>query len=191
MRQIYRSLILMLLALVSLPLLAAETGEEAVKPWWVEAQAVSGRHPSKAIVWYERDLTDRIGFYALLEKESADGYAQAYVGPKFKVSDRLTVGTGVGRETMTGLSGVRRNIYYDANWKDFSSFGTFESGVSGRWHKVTVTYAINERWGVGLMGETDLGRGPRVEYNFADKAKTQIWVGATHNAIIIGINASF
>lgn len=195
MNNLYRSLILIMLwVFVSLPLLAAET-DEAKLPWWVETQAVSGKHPSKVIVWYEKDLTDRFGFYALAEKESADGYTQSYVGPKFKFSDHLTLGVGIGRETMTGLSGVRRNVYYDANWGKFSSFGTKETGPSGPWHKVTVTYAVNERWGVGLIDETDLGRGPRVEYNFANK--TQLWIGIPRNrdtketAIVLGINISF
>ncbi|MEK7114371.1 MAG: hypothetical protein AAB850_02365 [Patescibacteria group bacterium] len=199
MNWLHRSLLsfLALILFVSVcPSLSQAVEADDVKPWWIEAHAVSGKHPAKVIVWYEKDLTDRFGFYALAEKES-DGYRQFYVGPKVKISDRLTVGVAIGRETVPSeLNGVRRNLYYDANWGDFSSFGTKETGPSGPWHKVTITYAVNERWGAGLMSEKDLGRGLRLEYNIPG-TKMQVWGALLRdrdtgtNVLVLGVNKSF
>lgn len=198
MNKLYGSLILMVLCLsVSLPSRAVEADSEAKTPWWIELQAVSGKDkPAKAAVWYEKDLTEHLGFYALIEKESIGRYTEAYAGPKFKFSDRLTVGVGIGRETDTTMSAVRKNVYYDANWEKFSSFGTFENGGSGRWHKVTVTYALSDKFGVGVMHETFLGLGPRLEYNIPG-TKMQLWGALLHdrdtgkNTSVLAINFSF
>lgn len=198
MNKLYSSLILMLLALVSLPLLAVEVDEkEKDLGFWFEAQAVSGKKNASSIIgWYEHDFTDTVGFYGLAVKES-DGYREFYVGPKFKLSDQLTVGVGIGREAMTDLNSVRRNFYYDANWEKFSSFGTFENGGSGRWHKVTVTYKLTEKIGAGVMGQTLLGNGPRLEYKFENKNKVTVWGAMLYSrdtgktTSVLGVNFSF
>lgn len=39
--------------------------------------------------------------------------------------------------------------------------------------KVTAMYAVAEKFGAGLMKETDLGFGPRIEYNI--KKNVQAW----------------
>ena len=197
MNNLYRSLLLLLaMVLFALAFPPLSTAAETKTPWWFEVQEASGKNPAKAILWYEKDFTNRLGLYALLAKESTNGYTEAYVGPKFKLSDRLTMGIGLGRETMTGLNAVRRNIYYDANWGKFSSFGTFENGGSGAWHKITATYALNERFGTGVMHETSLGLGPRLEYNFK-KENVQLWGAVLHdkdtgrNNLVLGVNKSF
>lgn len=203
MKMLYRSLIMMLLAFVSLPLLAAETGE-AIKPWWAEVQVISNKNPSRALLWYEKDLTERFGFYALAEKES-DGYAEFYIGPKVKAFDWLTLGVGVGHEVVPReFSSVRKNVYLNAELGKVSVWGLFENGRSGMWDKVTVTYAASDKFGAGVMHERSFGYGPRVEFNFGDTHKTQLWVailqGRYPNAddivqktttAIVGINASF
>jgi hypothetical protein len=198
MNKIWSLILMLCFMFVSLSSKAAETDEkEKDLGFWFEAQAVSGKKNASSIIgWYEHDFTDTIGFYGLAVKES-DGYREFYVGPKFKLSDRLTVGVGIGREAMTDLNSVRRNFYYDASWEKFSSFGTFENGGSGRWHKVTVTYKLTEKIGAGVMDQSVLGQGPRLEYKFENKNKVTVWGAMLHsrdtggNTSVIGINFSF
>lgn len=181
------------------PARAAEA-EDVPKPWWIEAQAVSGKNnASKIIGWYERDFTDSIGMYVLVEKESIDNYRQMYGGLTLKPFSWLQVGAGLGRETdSVGLNSSRRNMFFDLNWKDVNVFGTFENGGSGKWRKVTATYAINEKFGIGVMEETFLGDGARFEYNFKlEKQDIQLWGAILRDkntgtsTIIFAVNIAF
>ncbi|MDP1689782.1 MAG: hypothetical protein Q8L52_01065 [bacterium] len=196
--RLYRSLIVLcLVSLVSVPLLAAET-ETKDLGFWVEAQGVAHKQNASSLVgMYSKDLTDSVGLYALALKQS-DGYSELYVGPTFKFSDRLTVGTAIGHETVTnGVSGVRRNVFVDANWRKFTAFATFENGASGPWHKGFVTYKVTEKVNAGVMEQSVLGLGPRVEYHFDHKNKIAIWGAVLHSrdtgatTPMFGINASF
>jgi len=171
MKKLFWSLIFVL-SLGSPPLLAAES-EEKELGLWVEAQAVSGKSPEKLILWYEKDFTDMLGFYALVSGES-DRYRQFYVGPKVKPFDWLTIGVGIGRENFPNeFSGTRRNAYMNAELNGVSLWGIYETGPSGPWHKVTATYAVNERFGLGVMKEAGLGNGPRLEWNI--RKNIQLW----------------
>jgi hypothetical protein len=166
------SLTLMLCSLVSLTSSAAETGERG---FWFEVQAIKN-NPSKVIGYYERDLTDSFGFYVLTEAES-DGYRQAYGGPKWKPLPWLEVGVGIGKENMPNA--MRRNAFFSIDKDKLSVFGTFENSGSGRWHRVTAVYKINESVGAGMMDETLLGFGPRVEYNL--KKNVTLWGALLHD----------
>ncbi len=187
------SLILMLFGLsVWMPVMATETDDGL--GLWVETQVVS-RNPSRVMGWYEKDFTDSIGFFAFAEKES-DGYRQFYVGPTWKPTEWLKLGAGIGREVVPGeFSSVRRGLFFDANWRKINFFGAFESGASGRWHKITGTYALTESVGAGLMHETGLGLGPRFEYNI--KKDVQVWGALLRNpttkesTTVFAINFSF
>lgn len=178
---------------VSLPVMAAETEDEELG-FWVEAQMVSDG-VKKATLWYERELTESFGLYALVYAESGE-YWTAYAGPTWRPTSWLQVGVGIGRETMPDeIHGVRRNFFLDANWEKVNLFWTFENGNSGPWHKVTATYAISEKFGAGVMDETGLGHGPRLEYNI--KKNVQVWGAVLHdkdtgdNTSIIAINFTF
>ena len=192
MKKLFWSLALMSLA--SPPLLAAES-EEKEAGLWVEAQAVSGKIPEKLILWYEKDFTDTIGMYALVSGES-DRYRQFYIGPKFKPFDWLTFGAGIGQESFPDeFSGTRKNAYVNAESNGVSLWGIYETGPSGPWHKITGTYKLDERTGLGLMKETGLGIGPRLEYNM--KNKVQVWGAVLYDRHtgkvngIVGINKTF
>lgn len=200
-----RSLILMVLlfAILSLPLLAAGTEEEKELGFWVEAQVLSRKQPSRVILWYEKDLTDSFGFFAFAWKES-DGYREVLAGPTWKPFKELQIGFGIGREIVPGEDrGSRRLFFFDATKGDFNLYGAFENGrVSGPGHKVTATYALNERLGIGAMTEKGLGLGPRLEYNV--KKNVQIWGAALRGrvpnaddvlekktTVLLGVNYSF
>jgi hypothetical protein len=181
--------------LVSVPAFSAETVDKEIGGW-IEAQAVSGDKPSKVIGWYEHEIKDSFGFYVLVEKESADHYRQFYVGPTFKPFPWLQIGAGIGREADTTLNSVRRNVFFDATVGKLNVFGTFENGGSGFWNKVTATYAVTERYGVGVMHETLLGSGLRAEFNTkVEDKKTQLWAAALEQSgkktLVLGINVSF
>lgn len=157
-----RSLIISLLLLfVSLPILAAET-EEVKKPWWTEVLMQSDG-TSKAILWYERDVTESFGFFALATAEDPSRYAAVYAGPYWKPTDWSQIGVGIGRENQPNA--VRRALFYSIDTEKFYSFGTFENGGSGPWHRAHAIYRLNEKWSAGAMTERDVGFGPRIEFN--------------------------
>lgn len=181
--------------------MAAEE-EEKELGFWVEAQVVS-KQPSRAIVWYEKDLTDSFGFFAFIWKES-DGYREILAGPTWKPFEGLQMGIGFGRETVPEESrGSRRLFFFDATKGDFNLYGAFERGrVSGPWHKVTATYAVTEKLGFGAMKETGLGLGPRLQYQVGKNV--QVWGAALRGnipnadeilerktTVLIGVNYSF
>ena len=193
MNKFCRSLILMLLVLVSLPAMAAETGEEELG-FWFEAQTIS-KNPSRLFGQWQRDLVGSFGLFVFVEQDS-DGYEQHYLGPTWKPTEWLELGIGVGRETVPDeFTATRRAFFFSANWEKVGVSGSFENGGSGAWHKVTATYAVSKRIGVGVMDETGFEPGPRLEYNI--KKNVQVW-GALlrnqdtkENTSVLAINFSF
>lgn len=188
------TLILMLFSLASLPVMAAGTDADKDLGFFVEAQTTS-RHVTSVLGWYQHDFTDSLGFYALVDKES-DGYREWYVGPKWKPLDWLEVGIGIGRETIPCVgNAIRRNAYFLADTEKFVVLGTFENGGSGPWHKVTVVYKLLDSINAGVMNESLLGTGPRVEYNITKKF--QIWGamlrdrGTGKSTGLLAVNYSF
>ena len=200
MNKLYGSLILMLFSLVSLPLLAAET-DEIEKPWLMECQNVTGNHPKRCVGWYERDsLKGHLGFFASVIKESpttgSGAYSSYYVGPTLAPIDGLVVGIAIGREVISNeLSGTRRAAFFDGTWGKIHAFALRENGASGPWHKNTITYAVTEKFGAGVMDETFLGRGPRLEYNITKSV--QLWSALLHdrdtgkNSTVFAFSISF
>lgn len=161
----------MALCLVSLPLLAAET-DEMKKPWWTEVQTQSDGL-SKVILWYERELSPSIGFFALATTDTSR-YGAAYAGPYWKPTEWLQLGVGIGRENQPNA--MRRAAFYSIDTEKFYSFGTVENGGSGPWHRAHAIYRLNERWNFGAMVEKDVGFGPRVEYNITKDSI--VWAAA-------------
>ncbi len=174
--------ILLLLAVVAVvvatvwspPSKAAETDEAKELGFWVEAQVLSRKQPSRAILWYEKDVTDSFGFFAFAWKES-DGYREFVAGPTWKPFEGLQVGAGIGREVVPEEGrGMVRMFFFDATRGNFNLYGAFENGrVSGPWEKITATYAVTERFGLGIMHESGLGNGPRFEWNI--RKDFQVW----------------
>lgn len=158
---------------VSLPVMAAGTNDKV--GLWFEGQVISNGL-SKAIGYYEKNLTNSIGLYVLAEKES-NGYYEFYAGPKWKPLEWLEIGVGVGKENVP--NSTRRNFFFDANGEKFSAYGTFENGGSGRWHQVKLVYRLTNKIGVGAMDETSLGLGPRVEYHI--KKNVHVWGAVLRN----------
>lgn len=169
---------LLLVMLVSLSAMAAETSEEKELGFWFEAQTIS-KNPSRLLGQYQRDLADSFGLFVFVEQDS-DGYEQYYLGPKWKPLEWLELGIGIGRETVPDeFTATRRAFFFNANWEKVGVSGSFENGGSGAWHKVTATYAFNKRFGAGLMDESSLGLGPRLEYNI--KKNVQVWGALLRN----------
>lgn len=179
-------------AIASVPAMGADT--EAKKDfWWLEARWAS-KSPSRVTGWFERELTDSIGLYILAEKESG-GYQQFYAGPTWKHGDVLKVGAGLGRETVRDeFTADRMNAFFDLNIEKLSVSGTFENGRSGRWHRITAVYTPAKQLGFGLMKESDLGFGPRLQYNIPE-TKVQAWGALLHDhtgtKLALGMNVSF
>ncbi|MBI4088562.1 hypothetical protein HY415_00490 [Candidatus Kaiserbacteria bacterium] len=199
-----RSLILFLLfVFVSVPAMAAGTEEEKELGFWVEVQTIS-RQPARAILWYEKELTDSFGFFTFVWRES-DGFRQLLAGPTWKPFEGLQLGIGIGRETVREEGrGVSRGFFLDATRGDWNLSAAFERGrVSGPWHKVTATYAFSKAFGAGLMSEKDLGFGPRFEWNA--RKDFQVWgamlrgrftdveddIAKKRTTTVFGVNFSF
>ena len=192
MNKLCRSLILML-CMFALPVMAAETDEKKELGFWFEAQRVS-KNPSRLLGQFRQDVSNSLGFFVFVGQNSY-GYEQYYLGPKWKPTEWLELGIGIGRETVPDkFTATRRAFFFRANWEKVGVSGRFRNGGSGAWHKVTATYAF-KRFGAGLMDETNLGLGPRLEYNV--KKNVQVW-GALlrnqdtkENTSVFAINFSF
>lgn len=168
--------LIVLVLFVSAPAFAAGADEEEKElGLWVEAQGVSGGRPARAIAWFERDVTEKFGFFAFIWKES-DGYREIIAGPTWKPFDGAQVGCGIGRETMREEgSGTRRSCFAEVTLGKVNLYAAVErGGFSGPWKKLTATYALSERLGLGIMHETGLGTGPRLEWNV--RKDVQMWV---------------
>lgn len=163
--------------------------------FWVEARTASGDTPSEVTVYYEKSLTDSISAYAVFYKD-ADGYREYYAGPAFKLTDWLQVGIAFGRELEVETpSAARRAAFISIDRETFSVYATLEDGGSGPWHKGIVLYKISETFRAGLMKDSLVGSGPRVEYDILDNV--QVWSALLRNrdtketAAFFAVNFSF
>ena len=177
------SILAVLLSLLASPAMAqtaptAETAPAAAEEeghglgFWVETRVAKGG--SEAVVYFDKYLTDKVGFYAQAVKDSA-GYASVYAGPKFKLAEGVEVGVGVGREVLErhAPSTVVKNAWVFIDQEAWSLYATVEKGDAGKWHKVIALYKLSDAVNVGLMNESFLGTGPRVEYKVAKDF--QVW----------------
>lgn len=198
MKKFY-SLILLVFAFAALHSWGADEEKEEVKPWWVEVQAQSDG-TARAVLWYERDITQSVGFFALVSTETSR-YAAAYAGPYWKPTDWSQIGIGIGRENQPNA--VRRALFYSIDTEKFYSFGTFENGGSGPWYRAHAIYRLNDRWSAGAMTERDLGFGPRIEFNPTKDSiiwaalvrgnipNTELEIKERKTTLMLGINFSF
>jgi hypothetical protein len=150
---------------------AAAEEEERGLGFWVETRTVKSG-PSEVVVYFDKYLTGSVGFYAQVVKDSA-GYASAYVGPKFKIAEGIEVGIGIGRERAPGYSSPVRNAWIFIDQEQYSLYATVEKGDAGKWHKAIALYKLSDAVNVGVMNESFLGTGPRVEYKVAKDF--QVW----------------
>lgn len=193
MKKLCTLILMLFFAAASLPAMAAE--EEAGMGFWFETRAASGGTPAEVVGYYEKSFTDSLGAYAMAYANSS-GYREFFVGPKWKPVEWLEVGVGLGREFNPGEpSATRRNAFFSVDRETFSVYGTFENGGSGPWHKVTAIYKASETIGVGVMTESLLGSGPRLEYNVTKKV--QVWGAMLRdrdtgkNTSLVAVNFSF
>lgn len=183
---------LVLIALVSLPAMADET-EEKELGFWIEGQ-VTSRSPSRIQGWFQRELNGGpLGVFVSAARES-DGYEQYFAGPSLKLNNWLKFGVGVGRESLAGeYAGTRKGAWFEISSEKWNSFGIAEDGPSGKWHKLNASYALDERFAVGVHKEAGYRGGPLLEVNLRDGI--QAWVAGSRKngetTLFIGVNASF
>ena len=199
MKKLFSTLILMLFCLVSLPVMAAE--EDAGMGFWFEARTASGSKPSEIVGYYERGFTDTFGVYVVAVADSSR-YREVYAGPTWNPTKWLQVGIGFGREITRDMpNSPRRNAWVAIETDKVSAFATYENGGSGPWHKAYVLYKVTESVSAGVMNETFLGRGLRVEYTIAKKIafaeNVTIWGALLHDrdtketTSLLAVNFSF
>lgn len=166
MKKHYFFLLLLCILFASLP---AKAGDEGLG-FWVETAVVTSKAAKSAdlLVYYERELKGPIGFYALAGVDT-DGYRHGYAGLTYKVTGWLKVGAGIGREF--NPSSTQRNYFAELNTDKYYGLYTYEGAGSGPWHKAILVYRATEKYNVGVMDQTFLGRGPRLEYNLTEKSQ--------------------
>lgn len=193
MKKFFCSLLLVsALCLFTTPVTASESNEFGL---WFEAR-VASNGSSTIIGWYERRISDLLGFYVLGEEER-DGYRQMYAGPTFKPLSWLQVGVGVGAEHYQGDTGALNTVRYNAfaavDIGKFYAFSTVENGGSGSWHRVHAIYRATDKISFGAMEEFGLGFGPRLELNITKGV--QLWGAVLHdsgaNNAVFAVNFSF
>ena len=171
---------------------AAAEEEDHGLGFWVETRVAKGG--TEAVVYYDRLVTDNLGFYAQVVKDSA-GYASVYAGPKFKIAEGIEVGVGVGREVLErdAPSTVVRNAWVFIDQESWSLYATLEKGDAGKWHKVIALYKLSDAVNIGVMNESFAGTGLRVEWNAAQGF--QVWGAVLRtNGVttpMIGANVTF
>jgi hypothetical protein len=182
-------MISLLFALVLSPAFAADEEEAHGLGFWVETRT-GAKQPSEAVMYFDKYLTESIGFYAQIVKDS-DGYASAYAGPKFKLGEGIEMGVGIGREVLErhAPSTIVKNVWILVDQERYALYGTIEHGASGTWHKATAMYKLTASVNVGVMNETSTGTGPRVEWNFAKNA--QAWFAILGGKPAIAVNYAF
>lgn len=130
------------------------------------------------------------------EKNTVDGWGEAYVGPTYSPKPWMTVALCAGIQNAAQVS--RFAGWYSLNHGHWSIFHVVEDG-SGRWHKLLAMYNGNAGtigYRFGLWDQDSLGRGPRLEIQVpCKKARTSLyaavlWDGdVTNNAV--GLLKSF
>ncbi|MDO8565782.1 MAG: hypothetical protein Q7S04_01170 [Candidatus Moranbacteria bacterium] len=148
---------ILVLALLACPAIAGETS------FWIEPQVVYNKEKSLSRIdaGLSGNIAESIGYFAFGQALS-NGYSQLYGGPNWKPLSWLEVGVGVGAESVK--PSLRRSAYFLATEGKVSALGIYENGGSGRFRKLVATYQITESLKLGVMSETYLGFGPRVEY---------------------------
>jgi hypothetical protein len=164
--------IALFLVITSLHVAASETQVS------VDVEGFTGPTPSRFLITVDKSLTKTLRVTASFDKET-NGYLEGYVGPTWAPTELLSLGVGFGRESAP-------NSFRKAAWLDLGSDeGTllealFEDGKSGAWHRVSLVTKISERINLGVMHETDVGLGPRVEITANKHFK--LWGSVLRNA---------
>lgn len=172
---------------------AADEDEAHGLGFWVETQVAKGG-AAEAVVYFDKLVTDNVGFYAQAFKDSA-GYSSLYAGPKFRIAEGVEIGIAIGREVLErhAPSTIVRNVWVSVDREQFSLYATLEKGDAGKWHKVTAMYKLTDDINVGVMNESFLGTGPRLEY--AAAKDVQVWGAVLRtggkNTPMVAVNYSF
>ena len=160
--------------------------------FWFEGR-IDSKNESQLVGWYEREITDMFGVYALVSLENTDRYRQGYAGITMKPLPNLLpwlqIGAGIGRERDSESSGVRKNLFVSVDSEKIEGFATYENGMTGPWHRWNAVYHVTDKISVGAMQETNLGLAPRAEYHI--KKNLTVWGVVFRDRVVVGIFASF
>lgn len=176
-----RSLVVPVFLVFSVSSLAAD--------FWLEGQMVhngNGKNGSQINSGVSGNPGDDSFGYYVFAQALSNGYRQIYGGPTWKPLSWFEVGVAFGRENVS--DSARRNAYFSVRKGDFSAYGTFENGGSGPWHKVVLSYSVNDLIGIGVMDQAFLGRGPRVEYKI--KEGVSLWGAVLYDNITRTTNST-
>lgn len=103
-------------------------------------------------------FTEHLG--AWFWTQSTKSWAEGYVGAMFAVTPEIQFGVAGGFETNSPAWRVGYIAGYYTGDHYAEVFG--EYGGSGYWLRVHGNYQVNDWFGIGVHGESNLGVGPRV-----------------------------
>lgn len=119
--------------------------------------SLSGQLPAKNLGWFAWALTSK-------------GWSEAYVGLAYSPADWISIQAGYGLETADDSGRFGGSIWTGKGAN--SVFFAYEKGGSGSWHKLVLNHRFNNWLGAGVLDQTFLGTGPRVEVM---TGKIKVW----------------
>ncbi len=129
---------------------------------WVEEKLyVSSRAPEVRIAGiYTAKLTRQTGTFVWFQADKS--YGQSYAGLTYSPQQWLQVAAGVGLEQ--NKNPLRAGGFVALGSKKTKSLVVLEKGGSGGFWRVEFTRVLGQGFGLGGMGQSLRGVGPRLEY---------------------------
>lgn len=129
----------------------------------LQVVSVEGRVTPQLNVWFDGTL-NRSEFGWFLWSLNKEDYAEAYAGFSWTPAPWIQVGLGYGAEYNDGPIVGRFGSFVWVGKGKFSLIGFYEDLGSGPWHKVVGTYAVTDRFKLGVLDQTFKGTGPYAEW---------------------------
>lgn len=99
----------------------------------------------------------------------SEGWAESYVGLAYSPADWIAFQAGYGIETADDSGRFGGNVWIGKGAN--SVFFAYEDGGSGPWHKLVLNHSFG-KFGIGVLDQSFLGTGPRVEIK---TGKVKVW----------------
>lgn len=127
----------------------------------METRIIRGKLIPEGKVLFARPITDNLGAFMFFH---GDGNPEGYIGPSFFFGPCLKIGIGIGLQK-TERNPIRYGNFFQFERGNYSTFGRLEAGGDGFFTKLELNRRIESWYGVGFLYETNLGIGPRIQFN--------------------------
>lgn len=127
----------------------------------METKIVRGKLVPEGKALHAWHMKDNLGAFIFFH---GDGHPEGYLGPVFFLGPCLKIGIGIGLQK-TERNPIRYGNFFQFERGDYSAFGRLEAGGDGFFAKLELNRRIEWWYGAGFLYETDLGIGPRIQFN--------------------------